>query len=139
MLGDSDPLALTLEFARVEQGGDPYAFRLGRQEYLLRSTGGGFESLELTWDEALLKDLEAIKQPRPEAALLQRLGETLRRHLQPAGWSEHEAAIVAAQQAERLVVVTVRSAAAELYALPWELVTLKSTGQHLAELPGVLF
>jgi hypothetical protein len=36
------------------------------------------------------------------------------------------------------VVLTIRSAAAELYALPWELLTLRVTGQHLGELPDVL-
>src|SRR5262249_24312956 len=45
---------------------------------------------------------------------------------------------VEAIQTERPVVLTLRSAAAELYVLPWELVTIKATGQHLAELPRVL-
>ena len=32
--------------------------------------------------------------------------------------------------------VVIRSAAAELYSLPWELVTLKGCGQHLVDRPG---
>ena len=38
----------------------------------------------------------------------------------------------------RRVLVSIRSAAAELYALPWELLLIESTGQHIGELPGVL-
>jgi hypothetical protein len=34
--------------------------------------------------------------------------------------------------------MTFRSAAAELYALPWELLTVEATGQHIGELAGVL-
>jgi hypothetical protein len=138
MMSGTNPLFLTLEFVRAVQGGDPYAFRMTRQEYLLRSAGGGFESVELGWDEALLADLNAIRRPQPDPLVIQQLGEKLRQFLQPAGWSEHETEILAAVKAKRSVILTLRSAAAELYALPWELVTIKSTGQHLAELPGVL-
>ncbi|MCA9691346.1 MAG: CHAT domain-containing protein, partial [Myxococcales bacterium] len=35
-------------------------------------------------------------------------------------------------------VITIRSAAAELYALPWELMTLGASGQHLGERPDLL-
>jgi hypothetical protein len=35
-------------------------------------------------------------------------------------------------------MVTVRSNAAELYSLPWELITIGPSGQHLGELPEVL-
>jgi len=36
------------------------------------------------------------------------------------------------------VLLTVRSAAAELYTLPWELLPLEATGQCVGELPGLL-
>lgn len=134
----SEVVELTLEFARTEQGGDPFAFRAGRQLYLLRSPGGGFETAELTWDKSLLADLDSLRQAQRDPVVTQRLGEALRRFLQPAGWSEHEARILLAVQAQQRVVLTLRSAAAELYSLPWELITLKGTGQHIAELPGVL-
>jgi hypothetical protein len=79
MTSGASPLAITLEFVRVDQGGDPYAFRTSRQEYLLRSAGGSFQSAELGWDELLLADLEAIGKTQSEPVRLQRLGETLRR------------------------------------------------------------
>jgi WD40 repeat protein len=68
----------------------------------------------------------------------QRAGERVRTFLAQAGWGEREQAIAAALKARRRVHVTVRSAAAELYLLPWELLTLKATGQNLGELPGCL-
>lgn len=134
----SGPLSLILEFARATQGGDPYAFQIGRQDYLLRRAGGSFESAALDWNATLLSDLEAIRRPGRDPLAVQRLGETLRRFLQPTGWSEQESQILSAVTDRRRVVLTLRSAAAELYSLPWELVTLKNTGQHLAELPGLL-
>jgi hypothetical protein len=131
-------LSLILEFARTEKGGDPYAFHLDQLQYLVRGADGSFETAELNWNQALLADLDAIRKPQPDPAVVQRLGEILRRFLQPAGWGEHEVQIQQAVKDQRRVVLTLRSAAAELYALPWELITLKGTGQHLAELPSVL-
>jgi hypothetical protein len=131
-------LSLVVELARADRGGDPFTFRFGHQQYLLRGDGGGFETAELDWDAELMADLAAIRGPHPEPAILARLGETLRRFLQPAGWSEREVQILRALQEQRRVALTLRFAAAELYSLPWELLTLKSTGQHIAELPGVL-
>lgn len=130
--------SLILEFARAEQGGDPYAFRLDRLQYLLRSADGSFETAELNWDKALLADLLAVQSPERDPVVLQRIGETLRRFLQPAGWSEQEVLIQQAIKDRKRVILTLRSAAAELYSLPWELITLKGSGQHLAELPEVL-
>ncbi len=127
-----------LEFVRAEQADDPYAFRFRPQAYLLRTGGGGFQTAEFPWDQALLSDLAAIRLPRYDPAVVQRIGETLRRFLGPLGFAEHEAQILSASRAGREVLLTIRSAAAELYALPWELLTLKSTGQHLGGLPNVL-
>lgn len=132
------PLLLTLEFARVEQTDDPYGFRFAPQDYLLRTAGGGFERAQLSWDAALQADLDAARKPGRDPVVLQRLGETLRAFLMPLGWGELSAQILGAVQAGRRVLVTFRSAAAELYALPWELLTLKASGQHLGELAGVL-
>src|SRR6185503_268323 len=132
------PASLLLEFARAEAAGDPHALRFAPQTYLLRSAGGGFASAELTWSPAFLDDLAALHQPSPDPALVQRIGESLRRFLEAAGWARREAEIIEALDQSRPVILTFRSAAAELYTLPWELVTLEATGQHLGELPGVL-
>lgn len=125
----TDSLSLVLEFARAAQADDPFAFRFAPQDYLVRRAGGGVDSARLSWDAELLADLEAVRRPGRDPAIVQRLGETLRRFLGSAGWSEREAELSAAVQAHRPVILTIRSAAAELYALPWELLALRSTGQ----------
>lgn len=127
-----------LEFARAEQASDPHAFRFVPQEYLLRTGGGGFESAGLGWDQALLADLTALRLPGCDPAIAQRVGDALRRFLAPLGFASMEEQLVAASRAGRRAILTIRSAAAELYALPWELLTVKSTGQHLGSLPHVL-
>lgn len=134
----SEPISLILEFARAKEAADPYAFHFSPQQYLLRSASGGIESATLAWDEGLLADLTAARLPGRSPVVVQRLGETLRHFLDEADWEDVETQILAATRQNREVVLTIRSAAAELYALPWELTTLRNTGQHLAELPEVL-
>ncbi|MBL8971483.1 MAG: hypothetical protein JNK56_12920, partial [Myxococcales bacterium] len=133
-----EPLRVLLDLARALAVDDPYAFRFSPQTYIVHTPGGGFASAELPWDAALLADLQALRDPRGEPAPSQRLGERLRRFLGGTGWALEEQRIVAAARAGRPVLLTIRSAAAELYALPWELVTVKATGQHLGELPEVV-
>lgn len=135
----SDPtLAVTLELARAEDAGDPFAFRFAEQTYLLRQEGGGMESASFPWGAEVLEDLAAVSRPRPDRVAAQRLGDRLRAFLAAAGWERHEEAIAAALEEKRPIRVTVRSSAAEMYALPFELCTLPSTGQHLGELPNCL-
>lgn len=135
---DARAHSLIWEFARAERAGDPYALRFEPQEYLLRSAGGGFESASFDWSPELLADLDALRRPSRDPAILPRLGERLRQFLLPLGWAEHEQQILTACARGERVVLTIRSAAAELYALPWELLTIKSSGQHLGELPSLL-
>lgn len=132
------PLSMILEFARAEQAGDPFAFRFAAQEYLLRLEGGVFKTAWLQWDQALLSRIEAVRCPRRDPALLQELGQLLRDFLAPTEWATQEVRIAERIQRGQRVLLTIRSAAAELYALPWELLTFAATGQHLGELPGVL-
>ena len=133
-----EPLRVLLDLARALAVDDPYAFQFSPQTYIVHTAGGGFASAELPWDAALLADLQALRDTRGEPAPIQRLGERLRRFLGGTGWALEEQRIVAAVRAGRPVLLTIRSAAAELYALPWELVTVKATGQHLGELPEVV-
>lgn len=131
-------LSLVLEMARADEAGDPYAFSFRPQKYLLRSEHGGYETVHIDWNESLLADLDAVRRPGRNTSVVARLGEKLRGFLQPAGWAQHESEIRKAVQTGRHVVLSMRFAAAELYALPWELLRLKSTGQHLGKLSGVL-
>lgn len=131
-------MRLSLELFRADGAGDPFAFRTGEQEYVLRTAGGGAATTMLDWNGELLRLLEAVRLPGRDPALVQRLGGLLREFLTRAGWVQHEAAIARALAASEPVELGLRFAAAELYALPWELVTLKGSGQHLGGLPRVL-
>ena len=131
-------ISVILEFARTDRADDPFAFRFAAQEYLLRSEGGSVASSVFPWQQSLLEKLEALRGPQRDPVLLQQLGNLLQQFLQPLGFAQHEQRILEAQRASHRVVLTIRSAAAELYALPWELLTLRVTGQHLGELPDVL-
>ncbi|MBA3548777.1 MAG: hypothetical protein H0T76_20030, partial [Nannocystis sp.] len=131
-----DPIVL--EFTRAERAGEAHAFRFAPQTYLLRTRGGGFNSAEFPWTRALLDDLRAVRDPSRGPEVVHRLGEALRSFLAGAGWDAQEREIVRAVHEGEPVHVTIRSAAAELYALPWELLALRSTGQLLGSIPGLL-
>ncbi|WP_395845873.1 CHAT domain-containing protein [Cystobacter fuscus] len=127
---------LVLEFARARDAGEPFEFRFEAQDYQLRLEGGVFESAPFPWNSQVMADLAELEKEVPDSNAVQRLGNLLRGFLGRLDWGRHEAAIEQALAHGREVLLTVRSAAAELYALPWELLTLKGTGQHLGELPG---
>lgn len=126
-----------MQFLRARDSGDPYAFRFEPQDYILPTEGGDSPSARFDWTPALLSDLQAVRRPGREPAVVQRVGEALRRFVQDAGWASIEQEITQALDADRKVFVTVRSSAAELYALPWELLTRKS-GQFLGEADKLL-
>ena len=132
------PCELILELVRADDVDDPFGFHFEAQSYLLRQQGGAYTSAAFPWNAAVLDDLGALQQTRPDPMARQRLGERLRAFLESAGWSALEDEVARALEQGRPVHLTVRSSAAELYALPWELVTLRDTGQHLGELPGCL-
>lgn len=129
---------LILELFRSRQAADPFAFATGPQEYVRRTDGGGAESAMLDWNESLLADLTAVSDPACDPAVLQRMGTRLQKFLGQTDWSQHAAMIVRAVEARKPVILTLRLSAAELYLLPWELLTLKASGKALGELPGVL-
>ncbi|MBN1207883.1 MAG: CHAT domain-containing protein [Myxococcaceae bacterium] len=128
------PYTLTLEIARGEAASNPFEFLYKEQEYLLRQEDG-YLSARLTWDSQCQEDLAELGKPSPNREAAQRLGDTLREFLEELGWGTHEARLQEAVREGREVHITFRLAAAELYSLPWELVTLKASGQHLGELP----
>ncbi|MCB9797134.1 MAG: CHAT domain-containing protein [Alphaproteobacteria bacterium] len=101
--------ALTLEFTRVDDAGDAYTLRRGRQRYLLRVGEGSYKPLDLEWTDALEQELRAAAR---EEAAARALGLRLRALIEREDSDAY-------RRAPSEVVV--RSAAAELYALPWEL------------------
>ncbi len=127
-------LHLHLELVRARAGGDGFAFEPGPQRYLVRTPGGGFREIGFDWDDALLADLAAMAGARPSPAVAARLGERMRAFIH-----DTPLAAVEAQLAEGAPAwLTVRSAAAELYALPWELLALRPSGLWLGQLPELL-
>ena len=129
---------VVLEFSRARDAGRPNAFEFSPQTYLLHSAGGGVETAEFPWTPQFLDDLRTTQLPGHAPEAMHRIGETLRTFLAGAGWSYHERAIMAAARDGAPIFITIRSAAAELYALPWEFVALKATGQLLGSIPGLL-
>lgn len=140
----SGPRLLSLEFARTQQAGDPYTFRFMPQDYILRGEGGAVETVRIEWSQQFLDDLSMVHQPDRDPALAQRLGDRLAAMLDSATWHAHEARLADTARSgddaagELACILEIRSSAAELYVLPWELLTLRDTGQPLAELRNVL-
>ncbi|MET0402240.1 MAG: CHAT domain-containing protein, partial [Cystobacter sp.] len=134
----SAPLELLLELVRGQEADDPFHFRREPQEYLLRRAQGSYARAAFDWEPALLADLSELERLHPDRAVVQRLGDRLRVFLDGVGWDAQARDILAAVERGRPVHLTFRFAAAELYALPWELLTLGTSGRTLAELPGLL-
>lgn len=134
----SSPIHIELELVRAKEADDAFAFRFTRQAYLVRGRQGAYETAEMPWSRELLRDLEECRRPDRDPDVVARVGDLLREFLSSAGWGGHEATIVDARASRRRVHLTIRSAAAELYALPWELLTLRADGQHVGALEHVL-
>lgn len=138
MNGRDGALRILLQFLRAQDAGDPHAFRFEPQDYILPIAGGESPCSRFNWTREVLDELQALRRPGRDPAVVQRLGGRLRRFVENAGWEKHhEPAIIQALAQRRPVFVTIRSSAAELYALPWELLTLK-TGQYIGGLDGLL-
>lgn len=130
-------MQVIIELHRSQQADDPFAFRSGRQEYARRTAGGGLATASFDWDEALLLDLEAIRRPGCDPVIGHRIGQRLQRFMAGLDETHDIAAIAAAAQRHERVTLSLRFSAAELFALPWEFLTVKGSGQHLGELPGL--
>src|SRR4051812_9241744 len=119
--------SLTLELSRAEQVEDTHVSPSGPQAYILRRDRG-FGSATFPWGGAVTAALAELEKDHPDPGRLQGLGDTLRVFIEDClrsleGWGSHEDAIRRAMDAGQDVHVTFRFAAAELYALPWELMT----------------
>jgi hypothetical protein len=135
----TDPYTLVLDFTRAKDAGETFKFRMVTQSYHRRlADRTTSDPAELPWDEGLSAAIEALRDPEPDPEILQRIGNILRRFLNGTGWSSEERALTDAIDRERPVILTIRSGAAELYALPWELLALGHSTRHLDEIPGVL-
>lgn len=135
----NDPYEVVLEFSRKERAEDPYGFQPAKpvkKEYRVRAGNGRQHTAVFPWDEQLASDMAVLRQPHPDPEVARRLGERMSRFLDELDWGGHEQAVARARDAGRPLRVVIRSAAAELYSLPWELVTQKGSGQHLVDGPA---
>ncbi len=129
---------IVIELSRARDSADPYGFTFEPQRYLVRSAGGRVRELTIDWDPPLLELLRRVHRPSVDVAASRSLGAELRSALGEAGWELLEAEIVEAVHGEAPLHITFRANAAELYALPWELVPLDGVGLPLGALPTVL-
>lgn len=132
-----EPLHLTLEVARVDHTGDPTAFVARPQDYTLRWCSGRWEKAHLNWGPELLGLLQTVQETEATPAAMAALGKLVAAWLRQADWSSTEHAIHEALAADRTVVLTLSFAAAELFALPWELVPLRPSGRLLGQLDNL--
>ena len=133
------PLHIMLDFTRTRNANDPYGFQFGRQTYVCKVDGRGAHTITIDWNDELLADLDSLGSDRCDANTPQRVGNQLRDILKATDWPVSQQLVVDAigTSPPRPVRVTVVSDAAEIYALPWELLALDS-GEHLGLLPSVL-
>jgi len=133
-----EPLKLTLDITRKEYADNPYAFQeVEPQDYHVRDGEGQLSVAHFPWDDACVNDLEALHAAVPNLEARQRMGHRLATFLDGACWASMEAAILAAQKRGQNVFLTIRSSAAEIYSLPFELVSLKGSDQPLGRLPNL--
>lgn len=133
----ASPLQITLEIATSSS---EISTAQTERDYVIRIDTSDFAPATFAWDQALAADLAALRRADCEPEILQRLGQRLRQFLRGTDWPRYEAAIIDAHARGAPVHITICSSAhaEELYALPWDLLALDASGQHLAELPGVL-
>jgi hypothetical protein len=109
------------------------------QTYSFLSPSGGIKDSTFNWDAAFLDDLEDVHRTgRRDPELIQRLGARMRVFADRSHWPMWERSVHDAVNDGRRVDVRIRSAARELFALPWELLTIQSMNEHIGALPNVL-
>ncbi len=126
-----------LEFTREKNAGSPHTFDFEPQTYSFHLPEGGIKTFRVEWSTQLLGELAELGHSGCDPDTAQRVGNSLARTLGPIGWLELGAKIRNASLAGHPVVVAFRFNAAELYALPWELLVVGESGQHLGELDRV--
>ncbi|WP_437657772.1 beta-propeller domain-containing protein [Sorangium sp. So ce1182] len=137
------PALFDLTFHRRERATQPEAFRFEPQVYLRLEGDRPVAEAELPWSQDLLQLLGRLARDAGDAGDAEarmRVGAVLRDVLVKLGWQIPEVRRRggAADEDDGPALLTVRSSAAELYALPWELTTVPASGEHLADLGQLL-
>jgi len=135
----SDPLHLIVELVRADDASNAHGVEVGaRQVYLMRDPDdtGRYAEGTFRWTRRVQSDLQALAEASALEDATARLARLVRRFLEGTPWSRYAPLVDAALAEGRSVVITIRSAAAELYALPWEFLPLANG--TAAETPSCL-
>jgi hypothetical protein len=134
------PWEISLEFTRLNAPENPYEFSsFVPHEYLIHHTYGGPRKALFDWSSPQLQEcLSELRKARPNSTKLAQLGHFLQQFLLHTSWARDEEMIDKARQQQRPIHLTIRSNAAEMYSLPWELLPLELGGTSLGELSHCL-
>jgi WD40 repeat protein len=125
---------LVLELLRGTRAEDPAGLGLADRSYRVRWDQGRYEDRRFPWSEDVEADLRRLAEP----GVAGRMRTRLRELLPAADLGPVELGIREALRQERHVVLTIRSDAAELHTLPWELLTLGESVEGLGQHPACL-
>lgn len=129
-LGTQPALQVIIELVRATEADEPYAVATRDwNRYLLRDPDGSgrYDEHELLWDESMEADLVATRDLASAGPAVERLAAAVRAFQATPGGARIARRIRDARAESRAVAVTIRSAARELYALPWELLDIDGT------------
>jgi WD40 repeat protein len=118
---------VVVEVWRAQEAGRPTPsrdFLFTPQEYVRRFDGGAVASARFPWGQPLLDTLDALRGDPMDRPAAEQVGGLLAELLGGLSFRDDARCIVEALYAGRPVQLTFRFAAAELAALPWEMVRL---------------
>lgn len=135
MKDDYDKLEIFLQFSRSEFGDHAHVVPRDSQQYQRTDiVTGKVSTARFPWDAPnVQKGLAELRSEEPRASALAALGSELELFLRTC---RIDSVQIEEAAGKRPIRMTVRSAAAELYALPWELCRLEDSGKTLAQLPN---
>lgn len=132
MLTEEKPWKVTLELCR---SGDTSEFSFELREYDVRHSNAERRKAEFDWQNPdFLRALEQLEKGSRKSEVLLRVGQHLRKFLEPTQWALEEQKIEQALQAGRRIDLTIRSNAPEIHALPWSLLVLRPRERALGDI-----
>ena len=139
---------ILLEFERLDpesnhEAMDRFAFCFEPQSYRRTVREGPAQTVRMRWGHELLNALRRLDSDRQQGEsdeeTLNVVQAAMARFLDESMWfKDHEARILELDAEQRPVRIVFRSSAPELFALPWDLVRLPTSGIGLHELHDCL-
>ena len=127
---------VSADFSRLDDAADPLAWSPTGRGYRVILDGDRAGDVILPWPR-LIGLMDALEGPGALAAIGE-LGAALHAALGEAGWERADERLLQAQAQGRRAVVQISSHAAEIPALPWELLPLGGSGPRLGQSPALL-